>query len=110
VRACDVEIGEVGAVGLVKIIVAFHEWGVRGRYYREEEGRRRDGWGDVGKAEEAVSEEGVEDAEVPCEWNILEICKEEECCYYPRIAAGSCECVDEELPDAHSGGRDAERE
>jgi hypothetical protein len=37
---------------------------VRCGYYWEEEGRGCDSWGDVGQAEDAVSEEGVEDSEL----------------------------------------------
>lgn len=36
-RACDVQVGEVRAVRLVQVVVAFPEWGVRGRYHGQEE-------------------------------------------------------------------------
>ena len=36
-RACDVEVGEVRAVGLMQVVVTLHERGVRGRDYRQEE-------------------------------------------------------------------------
>lgn len=61
-RARYVQVGEVRAVGFVEVVVAFREGGVRGCYYGEEERGGGDWWGDVGEGEEAVFEDGVEDA------------------------------------------------
>ena len=104
-----VEIGEVCAIRFVEVVVTFHQGGLRSSDYREEECGRRDCRGDVGFAEEAVSEDGIEDTELrmsnndeaggenyaymPRKWNILEICKDEKRCYYPGRAAWSGESV-----------------
>lgn len=48
VGARDVKIGEVGGVGLVKVIVTFIEPAVGGGDGGEEEGGGAQGWGDVG--------------------------------------------------------------
>jgi hypothetical protein len=47
---------------------------------------------------------------MPREWDILEICKNEQCCYYPGSAAWSCESVQEDGPDTQAGGCDTESE
>lgn len=46
VRARYVEVGEVGAVGFVQVVIAFPKRGVGGCYYGEEErrGARRGGY------------------------------------------------------------------
>ena len=61
-RARYVQVGEIRAVRLVEVVVAFCEGRVRGCYYGEEERGGCDWWGDVGEGEEAVFEDGVEDA------------------------------------------------
>lgn len=45
---------------------------------------------------------------VPCKRDILEVCEDKECCYYAGCAARACESIQEDVPDAHSRGRDAE--
>lgn len=39
VRACSIEVGEVGRVGLMEVVIAFRERGVRAGYDGEKEGR-----------------------------------------------------------------------
>ena len=58
-RACDVQVGEVRAVRLVQVVVAFPEWGVRGRYHGQEERRWCDGRRDLREREQAVFEDSI---------------------------------------------------
>ena len=48
----------------MEVVVTFHQGGLRGGDYREEECGGRDCGGDVGFAEETVSEDGIEDSEL----------------------------------------------
>jgi hypothetical protein len=64
VGARYVEVGEVRAVRFVEVVVAFHQGGLRSGDYGEEECGGRDCRGDVGFAEETVSEDGIEDSEL----------------------------------------------
>lgn len=55
VRARDIQVGEVGRVGLVQVVVAFVERAVGGGDYGEEERRGREGGRDSRFAEEAMA-------------------------------------------------------
>lgn len=59
-----VEVGEVGGIGFVEIVIALPEGGVGGGYAGEEEGCRAEVGGDVWDGEDEMFEDGIPDSEL----------------------------------------------
>jgi hypothetical protein len=62
--SCDIEIGEVGAIRFMEVVIAFVKRRVGSSYYRGEKCRRGDLDGYVWEREETMLEHGAEDSEL----------------------------------------------
>lgn len=72
-RACDVEVAEVGAVRFVDVPIALIPSGPGPYYERLEEGSGRGGGREGASSAVDLAYEGVEDAYVPCAGKVLEV-------------------------------------
>ncbi len=93
-RACDVEVAEVGAVGFVDVPIALIPSGLGPYDERLEEGSGRSGRMEGASSAVDLADEGVENAYVPCAGKVLEV--------------QQCVKNDKEFPYAWSAGKTQE--
>jgi len=72
-RACNVEVAEVGAIGFVDIPIALIPTGLGPYDERLEEGSGRGGGREGTTSAVDLADEGVENAYVPCAGKVLEV-------------------------------------
>lgn len=93
-RACNVEVAEVGAIGFVDVPIALIQGGPGPDDERLEEGCGRGGRREGASSAVDLADEGVENANVPCAGEVLEVKK--------------CVYKEEEFPCAWSVGKTEE--